>query len=351
MPACRDVVAFVFQGAAVSVEEVLCAAHFRGELAASAKRLAARVACEAEADRLKLEPDREAVEARVERFRYDRDLISGEETEAWLGVRGLTPTEMEAHLTRELWGEALAAKVAAVDVAPPVTAGLLDALAADLLFDGGFGALAGALSRRLMTATGAARPPDDGPCAAERQRFFARAGLDPAGLSGWLAALGREAAWFERKVHEEVAYQAVCASLLTPGRQAGELAVLRLPLTRLNLECIEFDTLDAAREGHLCVREDGLTLEQVAEGARYPFRRLSLLAEQAPEEQRQRLLCASVGEVLAPVAVGEVVHLLRLEGKVEPTLGDPAVRARVEQRILDAHFTEAAAGELRWLVI
>lgn len=341
--------AFTFQGDPVSVGEVLCAAHFRGELSAGAAKLAFRDACAAEAERLGLQPDNEAIGTMVEQFRYERDLISAEETEAWLGLRGLTAEDLEKHMARRHWEEALGAKMTAEETVPPVTAIFLGPLAADMMFDDGFRPPAVALSRRLVAGIGARRP-DDNQVDAERRRFLARAGLDPARLDGWLAALERHSAWLEGMLVLEGTYVAAAAALLTPARLAGELAALRLPLTRLDLECVEFESLEAAREGHLCVREDGLSLEQVAEEARYPFRRYALLAEQAPEDLRQRLLCASVGEVLPPAPVGGVFHLLRLTGKVEPGLADPAVRERLEQRILDAHFGETAAGELRWRI-
>ena len=62
-----------------------------------------------------------------------------------------------------------------------------------------------------------------------------------------------------------------------------EIAALRLPLTRFEVETIELDSLDAAREALLCVREDGMSMEEVATEGRYPYRHPEVLLEEIPE--------------------------------------------------------------------
>jgi hypothetical protein len=142
----------------------------------------------------------------------------------------------------------------------------------------------------------------------------------------------------------EASYRARCEAVLTPERLSRALAAARLPLTRLELERVELDSADAAREAHLCVRDDGLSLEEVALGSRYTFKRLDLLAEDLPDEQRLNLLCAGIGVVQEPVPAGGVFHLSRVLRKSEPTLDDASVRERIERRILDAYFSDTGAA-------
>ena len=352
MPPTGDCAAFAFRDATTSVGDVVRAGYFRGELQASAFELAWKTACEDEAERLSLDADEVAVGAMIDRFRYENDLISAEETEAWLDSRGLTADEVQAYFERCNWRETLGEKVVAgkVDLSR-VTPELLGELQVELLMSGAFGPLATGLARRLVARSATVGPGDAGQVEAERARFLARSGLDPERVAGWLANLERGEEWLGRMLEMEASYRLTCAAVLTPGRLSQALAAARLPLTRLEVETVEFDSADAAREGHLCVRDDGLSLEEVSRESRYPFKRLEFLAEDLPEERRQKLLCAGIGEVMEPVSDSGVFHLSRVLGKAEPNLADPSVRRRVEQRILDTYFSEAGAKDIRWIIL
>src|SRR5580704_12063210 len=99
--------AFTFKDTPASVGEVVCAAHFWGELRAVLDRVSLGSVCVEEAERRELEPDEDAVDAAIEQFRYENDLISAEETERWLEVRGLTSDDLHNHFTRGHWVGAL----------------------------------------------------------------------------------------------------------------------------------------------------------------------------------------------------------------------------------------------------
>jgi hypothetical protein len=175
-----------------------------------------------------------------------------------------------------------------------------------------------------------------------------RVGIKAAAVGAWLKAVGRDEAWLERMLGLEAAYGRMCGRILTTERLARALAAARLSLTRIDVERIELESQDAAREAHLCVREDGLTLEEVAREARYPFERLNLVAEDLPEDERQRLLCATIGVVQEPARVGEVFRVDQVTRKTDPELADALVRERIESKILDTAFAEAGSRDLRW---
>jgi len=78
--------AFTVKDRTFSVREVIEAAHFRGGLDAWWHKAARIVESE-------LTVDTEAVQVRADEFRTARDLITAEETERWLAVRGLTMEE------------------------------------------------------------------------------------------------------------------------------------------------------------------------------------------------------------------------------------------------------------------
>jgi hypothetical protein len=113
-----------------------------------------------------------------------------------------------------------------------------------------------------------------------------------------------------------------------------------LPLTRFETEVLELESRDAAQEALFCVREDGMSMEEVAKEGRYPYRRYEFLLGDIPEEMQQRLLSVSAGQVLEPIPRGDGFELCRVIKKIEPKADDPAVQARVEHRLLDRHFSD-----------
>jgi len=346
-----DCAAFAFRDTTVNVGEVVRAAHFRDELQPSVSEVAWKIASEEEAARWSLEADDDAIEAMVDRFRYERDLISAEEAEAWLTSRGLTPDEFQDYFNRCFWRETLREKVIPEHVdTSTVMPELLGLVQVELLMSGAFGPLATGLSRRLVAHAAAEAPADAKQVKAERARFLERAGLKPGGVAGWLKSLGRSQDWLGGMLEMEASYRQRCGAVLTPERLSQALAAARLPLTRLEVERVEFDSADAAREALLCVRDDGLSMEEVARDSRFPFDRLEILAEDLPEDQRQKLLCAGIGEIQEPAPAGGVIRLSRVLRKTEPTLADAAVRSRIEQRILDAYFSEAGDKDIRWFI-
>jgi len=300
---------------------------------------------------LELEADDEEIESRMERFRYDNDLISAEEMEAWLEARGLTTGEFQGYFTRDYWLHFLKEKVAPEEVdLSRIDDDMLGMLECDPFLSRAFGPLAVALSRRLVAHAAAETPPNEGQVEEERRQFMQRTGLDPDRLQGWLESIGRDQGWLDGMIEKEVSYRLRCESVLTNERLSRGMASLRLTLTRVKLETVEFDSTDAMHEAVLCVREDGLSLEEVAREARYPFTMLDLLADDLDEDARQKLLCASVGELQELSPAPGIFRLCRVLSKTEPDIADASIRSRIEQRILDTHFSDASSKDLRWFI-
>jgi len=138
----------------------------------------------------------------------------------------------------------------------------------------------------------------------------------------------------------EAAYRTRCDAVLVPQARQRELVTLRLPLTRFETEVIELESRDAAQEALFCVREDGMSMEEVATEGRYPYRRVDFVLEDISLEAQQKFLCVSPGQVLKPIERGDGFELCRIEKKIEPRLEDPRVKSRIDQRLLDRHFSE-----------
>src|SRR4029079_15763148 len=96
---------FVCGDRSFTVRDVINAALFRGELEPEWKNLLRLLAAEKKADEQDLEFDDDAIDAAAERFRYEHDLITAEETEQWLAGRGLGLGDFGAYFVQRYWGE------------------------------------------------------------------------------------------------------------------------------------------------------------------------------------------------------------------------------------------------------
>jgi len=342
----EDRVVFTAGAKNFSVRDVIDAAHFRGEIDSHWTELLARLAAEKQATESGAEIDNSAIDAAAVAFRYGHDLITAEETERWLELRGVTLTDFGDHFVRAYWGQAFPSE--ANSAAPPfhqASMELRQLLAVELILRDQLDAMATALAWRVAAAEGI----DVGSAAAEveRERFAARTGFDPDKIQEWLHGLGRDDLWFEQTLEAEAAFRARCEKLLTEDALEREIRALRLPLTRFEVETIEFDSRDAASEAVWCVRSDGMSMAEVAQEGRYPYQRIELVLEEIAEDLQQKFLSLTPGSILEPIPREDGFQLARLLGKAEPKLDDPGVRSRVAERILARHFADLTSKCIR----
>ena len=89
----------------IDATDVVDAAWFRGDLQPFWREFLAGIACERLADEEGSEPDSEALQTLSEDFRYAHDLITAEETDAWLISRNLTLNDLTDYANRRYWRE------------------------------------------------------------------------------------------------------------------------------------------------------------------------------------------------------------------------------------------------------
>jgi hypothetical protein len=89
-----------------------------------------------------------------------------------------------------------------------------------------------------------------------------------------------------------------------------------------------------------CVREDGMSMEEVAAEGRYPYRRADFFLDDIASEAQQRFLSASAGDLLGPLTRGDGFELCHVVNKIEPQADDPMVKSRIDRRLLDRHFSD-----------
>jgi hypothetical protein len=323
-----------------TARDAIEAAIFRGELDDKWKKFLDRIEAERRADELDLDLDESAISAAAEAFRYQHDLITAEETEKWLANRGLTFEDFSDYFTRQCYPSAADENIAPDEVEyDSASSELRELFVVDLILSGELDRMTTQLMWRLAARCAEKEITQDA-ITAEERNFFDRAGIEPAQLTNWLERLGRDARWFNKMIALEAAYRRRCEALLVPEARQRELAKVRLPLTRFETEVIELESRDAAREALFCVSEDGMSMEEVAVEGRYPYRRADFLLEDIPIDAQQRLQSVSTGDVLEPATRGDGFELCRVIKKIEPQPDDPRVKSRIDQRLLEKHFSE-----------
>src|SRR5437870_7598240 len=335
-----DLVVCACGGQEYTARDAIDAAIFRGELDVKWKEFLHQVAAERQADELDVEPDESAISSAAEAFRYEYDLITAEETEAWLANRSLTFDDFSDYFTRQYFATAIREKVGPDEVEYQCASpDLRRSFLTELILSGDLDRLTSDLMARLAARCAGQEPTPDA-IAAEERKFLHRNSINPAQRANWLKKLGRDSKWLDEMLAIEAAYRTHCDRLLVPEARQHELMALRLPLTQFEIEVVELESHDAAKEALFCVQQDGMSMEEVAIEGGYHYRRLQFLLEDLPVDAQQRFLSVSAGNVLEPIARGDGFELCRLISKTEPHADDQTVRSRIDQRLLDRHFSE-----------
>ena len=323
-----------------TARDAIDAAIFRGELEDKWQTFLGHIAAEDRADELELELDESAISAAAEEFRYHHDLITAEETENWLANRGLTFSDFSAYFVRQYCAGALDEGFSSEEIGyTSASQALRHLFLAELILSGQLDEMTVKLMRRLA-ARCAGKEPTPEAIDAEKRKFLHRFGIEAAQMAGWLEKMYRDSQWLNEMLAMEAVHAAHCDTLLVPEARQRELMALQLRLTRFEVELIELESQDAAREALFCVREDGMSLEEVATEGRYPYRLANFLLEDLPEEVQQKYLSVSQGDLLEPMPRSDGFALCRIIKKVEPRLEDPTVKFRVDQRLLDHYFSD-----------
>jgi hypothetical protein len=332
-----------------TVKDVLDAAWFRGQLQPAWRQLLDSLTRQKRAEELEVEADEETLQTISEEFRYERQLLTAEETERWLAARDLTEDDFSDYFLRWFWREHYKEPVTPEDVDyPEASLELRELLRAELLLSGEFDRLAQALGWRLAALSEADPKTQDSrlktqDLGSDRSQFLQRTGLEETTLLAALQQIGRDPVWLEECLRLEAAYDRVCARWLTDDQRGRALAARRLGLTRVQVETIVLPSLEAAQEAVLCLREGEVSLPELAEECKVTCERTEWFIEDGPPDLQQALLSASPGEILAPLGREGCFAVCRLAAKSSPDLTQPDVRERLDQRLLEAHFAELKA--------
>jgi len=329
--------------------DVALGAMARGDWAPFERRLAEGLACiaRAEADHVQIDPV--LVDEAATAFRYERDLIAGADMDAWLDQVGLSTSEWIEYITRDIlrqmWMDDLSD---VIDRWPPSARQLQATAVAEGICSGDFDALGRAFAGRTALAAEA------------DERILQMPDAPPPAIDAEASRLSRvHGHWLSVQAPVDVRGRLIAALCIEDGfRAAAErltsedilsssVEARRIEWSLLDLETMSFRAESAAREALLCLREDGLSMEEISILSRQPVRRVSLFWEDLPADQRTRLVSAAPGQILGPIAVNGHHELARVVSRVSPGLHDERVAERARRAAIDAATARAARERVK----
>jgi len=285
--------------------------------------------------------DDEALEERVDaaaaEFRYDRELITAEETEAWLRARGVTAAEWLASIRRTVYREHFADRLTGLGAAAGDE--ITEAIRVELRCTGlghrlaeqcaEYAAVAAAIGRLTPSAAEAELPASLPP------------GLDPDHartrlplLAGMLegAEEFRQAAITDEAIRREIQHH-------------------KMEWVRLECRALAFADPSPAREAALCLKDDGQSIEDVAASAHLEATDMRFYVDELDLALQPYFVSAMAGDVIGPSAVGESWTLFQVLSKTMPGESDPELRDRAAGRLFARALANEAQRRVHWLTV
>lgn len=252
-------------------------------------------------------------------FRYAHNLISAQDVQTWLAHWGMTVDDWLNFLRGRLLRERWAGQLEQITAAQPVTDEQVNAaLQSYAVCADKFGAWA--------------------------QKLAGRAAL--AAPSGSLAAGDQTPRNLVARIETE--FDRIRAQAVTPQRVAAKIADHQLDWIRFDCRYVWFPEERLAREASFCVREDGLTLDEVAHDARSIVQHWDFYLDEVEAAARPQFLAARRGDWLGPVRLLEGFPLFAIEQKHMPSSDDPHIRQRAEAAILSSLIETESHKRVKW---
>lgn len=361
-----DRIVFRAGARAYTRSQVLSAAGYRSALDDVQATVDAAFAAQARAAEEGIEISGEELDAEAERYRVDRDLTTAEDTERWLADHDLTVDDFTAWIERRL----LQQRVSSDD---GQEGEVEDGPAGEETESDGTDETDGTDESDESGETGetdASQPDESADTVTAGLSGPHETGADPVWaevvFGGHLSRFVRELAWRvaayldagpdaaasswdDELATMERAFGTLRARVMTPANVARELAARRALLMVFEADLARFDSLDAAREAWLCTTEDGAPFEEVAASAGVDVEAVDRFLDEFPEAIQPRVLSASEGEILSPVAEGDAFLVCRIRAKRLPEgAGDETVRRRIEAALMGRTMDDLLRKHVTW---
>ncbi len=339
--------AFSVGSRAYTWRDVVTAAVLRGDWSVLEQQTRLGLALVEQAESRNARPSEEEIEAAGQEFRYERELITAEEMESWLGRYGITVDDWVDYVERWLLRRASPGTSAAAGTDDAETEEVAHSVVAEAACSGALGEFAQTLAGRAAIAERAAAEENDGagdvdPDAVAAGRDEVAAAFERLGLPSPAEESVAELSRIERT------FEAYSRRLTTPAAVRAQIEAHRLDWIRLDVFSLSFHDEAAAREAWLCLEEDGVSMTQVAASAHIPVEQTQLYLSDLDANARPGLLSAQPGEIVGPLAFGDRFHLYLLRDKAAPSEDNPDVRRRAEESLQASFIEQELAARVHW---
>lgn len=301
----------------------------------------ALLAAELDAEEATLSADE--VEAACNEFRYDRDLTTADETEAWLERWGLDLETWSSWITVGLLRDRAEPGVAEGDGAqePGEAAIQAEAVCSRALTRFAYRlasrAAIAARSDQESQPSGSGLEPDEVPPE-----------VDVGGLSlGLSPDEVRER--FRMLAGLEGAYHRFAEAAVTPETIEARIRTHQADWIRVRTRSVLLSSEDVAREALLSIREDGASLEELAEDAATEVEEGSYYLEELEPAVLERLMAAQKGELVGPVRQEDRFGIFLVLDKLPPSSSDPVIADRARESLLDSAVSREVDNRVTWL--
>lgn len=316
-PSAPNLTLFTSPGRRVTLRDVLDATELRGDLPAI--------------DAPAKELDAAAAESASEDWRIEKNLIAGEELDAWLAVRQISLDDFMHHFRGGV---------------PSYDAQRL----ARWWIDGSIPRWAMRHAHGIAALALQDAPPLEKALTDWHAFVSNRLGGETA-LHAWLRGHQRCFAWLAELAQIETAYDACRAAVLKPESLARELHAQHFPLHHVSLAICQVPASGMARELLLHLRADpSARLAETAERLGFThFAQHFFIGDLQPAYQ-QSFLSARAGECLEPMQARDHWRLCQLVEKTPPTLDHPEVLSRIQKRVVEQRFAELSESVVTWMI-
>ncbi|MGH9935582.1 MAG: hypothetical protein ACREAM_05000 [Blastocatellia bacterium] len=302
-------------------EEMIAAAEVWGEWRPFVEQTRQSLACLLLAAETGQMPSGNEMREAATAFRYAHNLISADETQAWLSAWGMAVDDWMNYLRGQLLRERWANRLDEIVIAHPVS----DEEAAEVI------------KKHAVCSEKFAE---------WARKLAGRAAV--AAKSGLAASPGESPGELIERI--EAGFEAQRRLAVTPNLLEAKIADHRLDWIRFDCRYLWFPEERIAREAALCVIEDGLTLDEVAYDARGIVQHWDFYLDEIEENVRPRFLAARTGEWLGPMKIMEGFPLFTIVNKQMPTESDPMIRDRAEQCIINSLIEKEMNERVRWVM-
>lgn len=313
-------IVFTIENKAFGWTEIAAAAAVWGEWQPFVDETRQTLACLAYAAQTNQPAMNEAVKEAATAFRYAHNLISAQDTQVWLKTWGMTVEDWMNYLRGQCLREHWAGNLNQIVTTHPIAEEAVQAV----------------LQHYAVCA---------GKFAVWAQKLAGRAAVTAP--SGSLAAGDLNPRKLVARIETE--FDRIRQEVVTPQRVAAQIADHQLDWIRFACRYVWFPEERLAREASFCVREDGLTLEEVAHDARGVVQQWDFYLDEMDAAARPHFLATRQGDWLGPVRMLAGFPLFAIERKQMPHSDDPCIRQRAEQAIVASLIEAESNKRVKWL--